>query len=133
VALLLVGNLVRDVRPAALVADGGQAHGGFDASGNRLTYTVNSTTFTNQVSPTSNRLSGMQRVSLTTVSVVTDTPVYDAASNTTSGVYSYCGRLATSQRADPHRQQRGRLPLQRAGAAWGLRSSGTESRVKRPI
>lgn len=98
----------------------------YDASGNRLTYTAGSTTFTNLVSPTSNRLSSMQRVSLTTASVVTDTPVYDAAGNTTSngsagsGVYSDRGRLATSN-----------VPIPTGSSAVNYRYNGLEQRVSK--
>lgn len=99
---------------------------GYDASGNRLSYGVGSTTFTNQVSATSNRLSSMQRVSLTTGSVVTEVPVYDAAGHTTSNgsagtaVYSDRGRLATSN-----------VPVTGGTSALAYRYNGLEQRVSK--
>ncbi|MEX8520695.1 MAG: RHS repeat-associated core domain-containing protein [Leptothrix sp. (in: b-proteobacteria)] len=98
----------------------------YDASGNRLTYQVGATTLTNQVSPTSNRLSSVQRVSLTTGSIVTDVPAYDAAGNTTgngsagSAVYSDRGRLATSN-----------VPITGGTSAVAYRYNALEQRVSK--
>lgn len=71
----------------------------YDASGNRTEFLVSTTRFVNQVSPTSNRLSSVQRVN-STGALVTDVPSYDAAGHTIgngsagSAVYSDRGRLS---------------------------------------
>jgi RHS repeat-associated protein len=95
----------------------------YDASGNRLSYRVATTTFTNTVSATSNRLATVQRVN-TSGATVTDTASYDLAGNTLSNgsagsaVYSDRGRLATAN-----------VPITGGSSAANYRYNALEQRL----
>ena len=84
----------------------------YDATGNRTTKVIGATTYTNTISPTSDRVTQIQDVG-GTFSVGYDAAGNITADGTNTFTYSDRGRMATAANARGH----GELQLQRAGAA----------------